>query len=77
MGSPTDLPHCEKIKKECVGLGIPVFLIVSSAHKTTRKTLDIIAQYEGKDCTSVYRKDRESKSFGKGKAFIAPCLPIL
>ncbi|KAJ8028585.1 Multifunctional protein ADE2 [Holothuria leucospilota] len=47
MGSPSDSPHCEKIKEECSKLGVPCELRVSSAHKGTTETLNILAHYEG------------------------------
>uniref|UniRef100_A0A1L8DXY3 Putative phosphoribosylamidoimidazole-succinocarboxamide synthase n=1 Tax=Nyssomyia neivai TaxID=330878 RepID=A0A1L8DXY3_9DIPT len=47
MGSATDQAHCEKIAKHCLDLGLNVELRVTSAHKSTRGTLDIVAEYEG------------------------------
>ncbi|XP_039288396.1 multifunctional protein ADE2 [Nilaparvata lugens] len=47
MGSPSDEEHCRKIKKECKALSIPCDLRVSSAHKGTEETLNILAEYEG------------------------------
>lgn len=48
MGSPSDLSHCEKIKKACATFGIPCELRVTSAHKGPDETLRIKAEYEGK-----------------------------
>lgn len=48
MGSPSDLSHCEKIKKACATFGIPCELRVTSAHKGPDETLRIKAAYEGK-----------------------------
>ncbi|XP_059612192.1 bifunctional phosphoribosylaminoimidazole carboxylase/phosphoribosylaminoimidazole succinocarboxamide synthetase [Phlebotomus argentipes] len=47
MGSASDTAHCEKIAKHCQDLGLNVELRVTSAHKGTRTTLDILAEYEG------------------------------
>lgn len=44
MGSPSDAPHCEKIREHCKKLGVPCELRVTSAHKGTQETLAIIAQ---------------------------------
>lgn len=52
MGSPSDLSHCEKIKKACATFGIPCELRVTSAHKGPDETLRIKAEYEGK-CQST------------------------
>lgn len=46
MGSPSDKDHCEKIAKHCMDLGLNVELRVSSAHKVTLGTLQIVAEYE-------------------------------
>lgn len=47
MGSPSDKGFCEKIQSECKKLGVPAFMRVTSAHKGTDETLNVIAQYEG------------------------------
>lgn len=47
MGSPTDREHCEKISKYCKDLGLNTELRVSSAHKVTKGTLQIMSEYEG------------------------------
>lgn len=46
MGSPSDKDHCERIAKYCKELGLNVELRVSSAHKVTKGTLQIVAEYE-------------------------------
>lgn len=46
MGSPTDSEHCEKIAKHCRDLGLNAELRVSSAHKATRDTIQIVREYE-------------------------------
>lgn len=46
MGSPSDKEHCEKIAKYGRELGLNVELRVSSAHKATVGTLDIVRKYE-------------------------------
>ena len=48
MGSPSDMDHCEKIKRTLKELGIPCELRVTSAHKGSAETLKILADYEGK-----------------------------
>ena len=47
MGSPSDMVHGEKIRDLCLSFGFPCHLRVSSAHKGTDETLNIVAQYEG------------------------------
>jgi phosphoribosylaminoimidazole carboxylase / phosphoribosylaminoimidazole-succinocarboxamide synthase len=47
MGSASDKDHCEKIAKHCRALGLNVELRVTSAHKTTQDTLEIVSEYEG------------------------------
>ena len=44
MGSGKDKPFCESIQKHCVKLGIPTEFRVTSAHKTTQNTLDVVAE---------------------------------
>lgn len=46
MGSPTDAEHCEKIAKNCKNLGLNVELRVTSAHKSTNDTIQIVREYE-------------------------------
>lgn len=46
MGSPTDTEHCEKIAKHCRQFGLNVELRVTSAHKGTRDTIQIVREYE-------------------------------
>lgn len=46
MGSASDKAHCEKIAKYCQAFGLNVELRVTSAHKGTRETLQIVAEYE-------------------------------
>lgn len=47
MGSPSDKEHCQKIAKHCHELGLNVEMRVSSAHKVTKGTLQIVSEYEG------------------------------
>lgn len=47
MGSGSDADHCEKISKHCNALGLNTELRVTSAHKGTKQTMDIVAEYEG------------------------------
>lgn len=46
MGSPTDVEHCEKIARQCKDLGLNVELRVTSAHKSTHDTIQIVREYE-------------------------------
>jgi len=54
MGSPSDEEHCKKIVKTCRDLGVPAQMRVSSAHKGTQETLNILAQYEGNAAPTVF-----------------------
>ncbi|PIK43480.1 Multifunctional protein ADE2 [Apostichopus japonicus] len=47
MGSESDLKHCQQIKEACTNLGFPCELRISSAHKGTEETMEILAHYEG------------------------------
>lgn len=46
MGSPTDAEHCEKIARHCKDLGLNAELRVTSAHKSTHDTIQIVREYE-------------------------------
>lgn len=46
MGSPTDKDHCEKIARYCKELGLNAELRVTSAHKSTQDTIQIVREYE-------------------------------
>jgi len=54
MGAASDLPHCNKIKKELEDLKIPVYLRVTSAHKTTTDTLKTVAEFESDGIPTVF-----------------------
>lgn len=47
MGSPSDKEHCDKIAKHCRDFGLLVEVRITSAHKGTRETLQIVRNYEG------------------------------
>ena len=47
MGSASDKEHCQKIAKHCTNIGMNVEMRVSSAHKVTQGTLQIVSEYEG------------------------------
>lgn len=47
MGSSSDQEHCKKIGKYCNDLGLNYELRVTSAHKGTKETLQIMSEYEG------------------------------
>nr|CDJ82087.1 SAICAR synthetase and 1-(5-Phosphoribosyl)-5-amino-4-imidazole-carboxylate (AIR) carboxylase domain containing protein [Haemonchus contortus] len=53
MGSPSDQAHCDKIAASCRSLGIKPIIRVSSAHKTTHETLDIVAEYDDDETPTV------------------------
>ncbi|WKX96894.1 hypothetical protein Q1695_012943 [Nippostrongylus brasiliensis] len=53
MGSPADKDHCSKIATHCTLLGITPVIRISSAHKSTREALDIIAEYESDETPTV------------------------
>ncbi|KAK0042724.1 multifunctional protein ADE2 [Biomphalaria pfeifferi] len=53
MGSSSDSAHGEKIKKICTALSIPCELRVTSAHKQTERSLQILAEYEGDGIPTV------------------------
>lgn len=46
MGSPSDQNHCESIKAHCLKLGLSAEIRVTSAHKGTEETLNIVRYYE-------------------------------
>ncbi|CAD5121943.1 DgyrCDS10404 [Dimorphilus gyrociliatus] len=54
MGSPSDLGHCQEIKKSLSSFGVPCELRVSSAHKATCPTLDILGEIEGEGIPTVF-----------------------
>ncbi|XP_071786466.1 multifunctional protein ADE2-like [Asterias amurensis] len=54
MGSPSDMVHGEKIRDLCLSFGFPCHLRVSSAHKGTDETLNIVAQYEASGIATVF-----------------------
>jgi len=54
MGSASDTPHCEKIRKVCKDLGVPCELRVTSAHKGTTETMRVLAEYEGEGIPTVF-----------------------
>lgn len=47
MGSASDKDHCQKIGNHCAALGMNYEMRVSSAHKVTQGTLQIVSEYEG------------------------------
>ena len=47
------MEFCEKIRTECKKLGVPCELRISSAHKGTQETMNILADYEGKELITV------------------------
>ncbi|KAG1659872.1 Multifunctional protein ADE2 [Nymphon striatum] len=54
MGSSADEKHCEEIKLGLQRYGVPCDMRVCSAHKTTEKSLEILAQYEGDGIPTVF-----------------------
>ncbi len=49
MGSKSDLPFSEEIKKDLQKFGIDVILRIASAHKVPLKVLDILKEYQNVD----------------------------
>lgn len=54
MGSPSDMEHCQKIAKHCRELGLNVELRVTSAHKSTVDTLQMVRKYEAENSRLVF-----------------------
>ncbi|MCL4124351.1 UNVERIFIED_CONTAM: hypothetical protein GTU68_040452 [Idotea baltica] len=54
MGSPSDKTRSEIIRDHCRKLGLAVEMRISSAHKATHDTLDIVAKYEGMSIPLVF-----------------------
>lgn len=54
MGSATDKEHCQKIANSCRKLGLTAELRVSSAHKATVDTLQIVRKYESEHSRLVF-----------------------
>uniref|UniRef100_A0A914WAM5 PurE domain-containing protein n=1 Tax=Plectus sambesii TaxID=2011161 RepID=A0A914WAM5_9BILA len=54
MGSKADNAYATAIQDACSNLGVPAIKRVSSAHKTTETTLDIIAQYKSDRVPTVF-----------------------
>lgn len=54
MGSASDTRFCNEIKKACQDLGVSCELRVSSAHKATDATMNILAEYEGERLFSLF-----------------------
>lgn len=44
MGSPSDKTNCEIIQKHCQKLDLKVEMRISSAHKETADTLNVISE---------------------------------
>lgn len=49
MGSKSDIPHVEEIKRELEKFGISVKMRIASAHKVPLRVLDILKEYEDID----------------------------
>ncbi|CAL4225180.1 unnamed protein product, partial [Meganyctiphanes norvegica] len=56
MGSPSDMPHCEKIQSHCNKLGVPCELRITSAHKGTQETLSIVAAFQDRLLKNIFIK---------------------
>jgi len=54
MGSASDRPHVTKIVTELDILGINSVQRIASAHKTPKRLLDLLAEYEADHHTKVY-----------------------
>lgn len=44
MGSPSDKTRCEIIQEQCHKLGLKVEMRISSAHKETADTLNVVSE---------------------------------
>ena len=53
MGSKSDLNYAREIAKKIKNFGIEVVLRVASAHKTPKKVLEIVKEYEDEDIVFV------------------------
>lgn len=53
MGSQSDEAHCLEIAKHATNLGLKTQLRVCSAHKGTQETLNVLAEYEGRNVCSL------------------------
>jgi len=53
-GSPADRAHVELIEKALDDFGIAHLARIASAHKTPRRLLDIIAEYDAEGLPTVY-----------------------
>jgi phosphoribosylaminoimidazole carboxylase/phosphoribosylaminoimidazole-succinocarboxamide synthase len=77
MGSPTDEAHCRKIQEACTALGVACQLRVTSAHKGTAETLNVLSEYEGLT-TPVVLIAVAGRSNGLGPVLSAnSCLPVI
>lgn len=77
MGSPSDEDYCKKIAKHCKDLGVPCQLRVTSAHKGTEETMQIVAQYEGSG-QKVVLIAVAGRSNGLGPVLSGnSCLPVI
>jgi len=77
MGSPTDEAYCRKIQDACQAVGVACQLRVSSAHKGTAETLNVLAEYEGLT-TPVVLIAVAGRSNGLGPVLSAnSCLPVI
>lgn len=54
MGSPSDLPHAEKISEAAKSFGLDVEIRIGSAHKTAAHVLKILQAYEADPRQKVY-----------------------
>ncbi|XP_012554976.2 multifunctional protein ADE2 isoform X2 [Hydra vulgaris] len=54
LGSSSDLPHAHKIEAKLKTLGVNCEIRISSAHKTTEKTIDVIRYYESDGVPTVF-----------------------
>lgn len=54
MGSASDMPFCKKIQSYCLLYGLSCQLRITSAHKGTKETLRILAEYEAHNVPTVF-----------------------
>lgn len=53
MGSKADLKHCQKIADTLREFGIKAIMRVASAHKTPKRVLEIIREYENREVVFI------------------------
>lgn len=71
MGSKSDMEHCKKIAETVKKFGVECILRIASAHKTPKKVLDIVKEYERGDVVFVTAAGRSNALSGMVDAHTA------